>query len=408
MSESERMKVRKITDDLAKNDIIRESNSPFGSPVVLVQKNDGTDRLCVDYRALNKITVKDRYPLPRIDDQLDRLGKGKFFTSLDMTSGFHQIPIAPNSIPKTAFVTPDGQFEYTRMPFGLANAPAVFQRAINVALGNLKYDVALVYLDDILIPSVSVEEGYEKLRLVLIALRKAGFSVNISKCHFLMKTITYLGREISADGIRPDQRKVKAIKESLAPVNVKQARQFIGLASYFRKFIPAFSTKVACITHLTRNNVQFNSTAECKKARQYIIDVLTQKPLLSIFDSSLETQLHTDASSLGFGAILMQKHGESFRPIEYFSQKTSPEESKYHSFEFETLAVVKALKNFRVYRVINKKPNQECYLIFCFIETYFHHESAAFIYLLCNSFCWLPTSQKSIINCIYKFFVIHE
>jgi hypothetical protein len=349
MSESERMKVRKITDDLAKNDIIRESNSPFGSPVVLVQKNDGTDRLCVDYRALNKITVKDRYPLPRIDDQLDRLGKGKFFTSLDMASGFHQIPIAPNSIPKTAFVTPDGQFEYTRMPFGLANAPAVFQRAINVALGNLKYDVALVYLDDILIPSVSVEEGYEKLRLVLIALRKAGFSVNISKCRFLMKTITYLGREISADGIRPDQRKVKAIKESLAPVNVKQVRQFLRLASYFRKFIPAFSTKVACITHLTRNNVQFNWTAECEKARQYITDVLTQKPLLSIFDSSLETQLHTDACSLGFGAILMQKHGESFRPIEYFSQKTSPDESKYHSFELETLAVRKGLKNFRVY-----------------------------------------------------------
>jgi hypothetical protein len=159
-----------------------------------------------------------------------------------MASKFHQIPIAPNSIPKTALVTPDAQFEYTRMLFDLANTPVVFQRAINVGLGNLIYDVALVYLDDILIPFVTVEEGYEKLKLVLAALQKAGFSVNISKCRFLMKTKTYLGREISADGIRPEQRKVKAIKESLVPVSVKQVRQFIGLTINLKKFIPAFST----------------------------------------------------------------------------------------------------------------------------------------------------------------------
>lgn len=152
-----------------------------------------------------------------------------------------------------------------------------------------------------------------------------------------MKNITYLGREISADSIRPDPNKIRAIKESLVPNNVKQVRQFIGLASYFRKFIPAFSSKVACLTNLTRNNVEFIWTSECEKARQYIIDVLTEKPLLSIFDSSLDTQLHTDASSVGFGAILLQKHGD-----------TSPE-AVYHLFELETLAVVRALKNFRVY-----------------------------------------------------------
>lgn len=349
MSESERKKVREIVTDLISNGIIRESNSSFASPIILAKKKDGSSRLCVDFRSLNKITVKDRYPLPRIDDQLDRLGKNIYFTSLDMASGFHQVPIHPESIAKTSFITPDGQYEYLRMPFGLANAPAVFQRAINKALGKLKYDVAIVYMDDIVIPSSTIDEGMTRLKLVLDALLKAGFSVNLSKCRFLMKTITYLGRVISADGIRPDPNKTKAIKESSAPVNVKQVRQFIGLASYFRKFIPGFSSKVACITNLTRNNVDFIWTSECEKARQYIIDVLTEKPLLSIFDPSLETQLHTDASSVGFGGILLQKHGDTFRPVEYFSQKTSAEESVYHSFELETLAVVRALKNFRVY-----------------------------------------------------------
>lgn len=349
MSDSERQKVRETVSDLLKNNIIRESNSSFASPIILTKKKDGSHRLCVDFRSLNRITLKDRYPLPRIDDQLDRLGKHRYFTSLDMASGFHQIPIHPESISKTAFVTPDGQYEYLRMPFGLANAPAVFQRAINKALGKLKYDTAIVYMDDIVIPSVTVEDGFSNLKLVLDALEEAGFSVNIHKCRFFMHSIIYLGREISADGIRPDPNKIKAVKESAPPTNVKQVRQFIGLASYFRKFIPAFSSKVACITNLTRLNVPFVWTDECEKARQYVIDVLTERPLLSIFDPDLETQLHTDASSIGLGAILLQKHGHSFRPVEYFSQKTSPDESVYHSFELETLAVVRALKHFRVY-----------------------------------------------------------
>lgn len=153
------------------------------------------------------------------------------------------------------------------MPFGLANAPAVFQRAINKALGKLKYDIPIVYMDDIVIPSTTMA-GMSRLKLVFDALLEAGFSINLSKCRFFMKNITYLGREISADGIQPDPNKIRAIKESLAPSNVKQVRQFIGLASYFRKFIPAFSSKVACITNLTRNSVEFIWTSECEKARK--------------------------------------------------------------------------------------------------------------------------------------------
>ena len=208
LSMSEREKVRIIIDNLLASGVIRESASPFSSPVILVKKKNGDDRLVIDFRAVNKITKKDRYPLPLIDDQLDRLGNAKYFTVLDMTSGFYQIPIAPCSIEKTAFVTPDGHYEFLRMPFGLANAPAVFQRAINVALGKLRNNIALVYLDDILIPSQTVEEGLERLERVLKALDVAGFSLNLEKCSFFMTTIEYLGREVSAQGISPGKVKL--------------------------------------------------------------------------------------------------------------------------------------------------------------------------------------------------------
>ncbi|VEN50974.1 unnamed protein product [Callosobruchus maculatus] len=214
LSLTERKIVQDIINDLLSNNIIQESESPFASPIILVKKKDCSYRMCVDFRDLNQHTIKDRYPLPLIDDQLDRLGKGKVFTSLDMSSGFHQIPIDADSVHKTAFVTPDGHFEYLRMPFGLANAPAVFQRAINRALGNLRNTEALVYLDDILIPSETVEDNLTSLGNVLQALKNAGFSLNLKKCHFLQDKLEYLGREVSAEGIRPGIQKVEALTKS--------------------------------------------------------------------------------------------------------------------------------------------------------------------------------------------------
>ncbi|XP_076660006.1 uncharacterized protein LOC143363281 [Halictus rubicundus] len=306
LSYTEREKVRTIVDDLLRSKVIRESVSPFASPIILVKKKNGKDRMCVDYRALNRSTIKDRYPLPLIDDQLDRLGRGKYFTTLDMASGFHQIPIADDSIEKTAFVTPDGHYEYLRMPFGLCNAPAVFQRAINKALGNLRNTVALVYLDDILIPSQTIEEGFVNLEKVLDALSTAGFTLNIEKCSFFKKSIEYLGREISADGIRPGKSKLKALIDSPVPSNVKQIRQFMGLASYFRKFVPEFASRTSCITRLVKQGEPWNWGPEQDRARCYVIEKLSSQPLLTIFDPTRETELHTDASSLGYGAILFQ------------------------------------------------------------------------------------------------------
>jgi hypothetical protein len=176
---TERIAVREIVTSLLEHEINRESESPYASPILLVKKKDGNYMMCVDYRELNSHTIKDRYPLPLIDDQLDRLGKGKFFTSLDLASGFYQISISDESIEKTSFITPDGHYDYLRMPFGLANAPVVFQRALLNALGALKDSIAVVYLDDILISSATVEEGLEFLQLILEALKVAGFSLNI-------------------------------------------------------------------------------------------------------------------------------------------------------------------------------------------------------------------------------------
>ncbi|KAH0820498.1 hypothetical protein GEV33_002293 [Tenebrio molitor] len=353
LSLAERQKIREMVSDLLSNKIIQESESPYASPVLLVKKKDGSDRLCVDFRALNRITVKDRFPLPLIEDQLDRLGKGTYFTALDMASGFYQIPIAADSVAKTGFVTPDGHYEYLRMPFGLANAPAVFQRAINNALGPLKDRVALVYLDDVLIPSTTIERGIEKLELVLTALAKAGFSLNINKCKFFQTTVDYLGRSVSAEGIRPSTGKVTALANSPTPGNVKQVRQFMGLASYFRKFIPEFASRTASITQLTKKSTPFSWNKEHEEAKRYVIQHLSAQPLLSIFDASLPTEVHTDASSIGYGAILFQKPtpDSALRVVAYFSRRTTPAESSYHSYELETLAIVNALKHFRVYLI---------------------------------------------------------
>lgn len=262
----------------------------------------------MDYRALNRITIKDRYPLPLIDDQLDKLGKAQFFTTLDMASGFHGIPVEENSIEKTAFVTPDGHYEWLRVPFGVSNGPSTFQWAVNTALGALKQNIALVYIDDIIIPSMNITEGLERLDLVLKALDDAGFTLNLKKCKFLQTEIEYLGRVVSKDGIRPGNAKVEALTHAPIPKNIKQVRQLMGLAGYFRKYVPEFATKTACITDLLRKDIHFLWSEECEKSRKYLIEKLTSHPLLVVFDPDRETKLHTDASSLGFGVILFQRY----------------------------------------------------------------------------------------------------
>lgn len=356
LSHSETLRVREIVKDLLDKCVIRESESEYASPILLVKKKDGADRMCVDFRKLNELTVKDRFPLPLIDSHIDRLGQNTYFTSLDMATGFHQIPMDDESIHKTAFVTPEGHYEYLKMPYGLANAPVVYQRIISKTLQELiEPGWTLVYIDDVLILSDSIEEGFVRLRKALEVLTKAGFSINLKKCTFLSTEIEYLGRTISRGQVRPSASKVKALVESPTPKTVKQVRQFLGLASYFRRYIAGFASKVACIAKLTKKGVDFHWGNDQETARQEVIACLTQEPVLAIYDPKLPIEVHTDASSVGYGAVLLQidESGHK-RVIAYFSRLTQGAEAKYHSYELETLAVVKALQNFRHYLIGNK------------------------------------------------------
>lgn len=353
LSHHEKLKVRSITDDLLSKGIIRKSQSEYASPIILVKKRDGSDRLCVDFRALNRITVKDRYPLPLIDDHIDRLGNCQYFSSLDMATGFHQIRIKEECVPLTGFVTPEEHFEYLKMPYGLANSPIVYQRIINDTLRSLilKGNV-LVYIDDVLLLSNSVPEGIKLLREVLVTLTQAGFSVNLQKCSFLTTEVEYLGRVVSQGQVRPSPRKVEALANTSPPGNVKQVRQLLGLAGYFRRYIKDYATKTACIAQLTRKGVQFSWGPDQEKVRQELISRLTNEPILKVFDPKLHTEVHTDASSAGYGGVLLQTHTDGKRHVvAYFSKVTQGAENKYHSYELETLAVVKSLQHFRHYLV---------------------------------------------------------
>ncbi|CAH2105837.1 unnamed protein product [Euphydryas editha] len=346
----ERQVVRNKVNELLKAGVIRPSCSPFSSPVLLVKKKDGSDRMCVDYRELNNNTVADRYPLPLIEDQVARLGGAKWYTCLDAVSGYHQIPVEPSSIEKTAFVTPDGQWEYLTMPFGLRNATSVYQRAVMQALGELGHTFVVAYVDDLLILASDVEQGISRLRLVLDVLTKAGFSLNLSKCAFLKRRVEYLGFVIEDGRVMPNPKKIEALTRLPPPGTVTQLRQFIGLASYFRQFVPQFSKIMAPLFKLTNTKFrEINWQSIHEQIRQHIIVTLTSQPVLKIFDPNLPIEIHTDASADGYGAVFIQKVDGKQHPVAYYSRRTSPAESRYHSYELETLAVVNAVKHFSHY-----------------------------------------------------------
>lgn len=348
MSHSERQLVQDMVDEMIKAGIVRESKSPYASPIVLVHKKSGDKRLCVDYRALNNKTKRDHYPLPRIEDLLDRLSGQTVFTTLDLASGYHQIPIAEESIEKTAFVTPDGQYEYTRMPFGLANAPAVFQRVMHKILAEVKY--VIIYMDDILIPAASFNEGLSRLEEVLDVLNKSGLTLKKQKCNFFHNKIDFLGFEISQEGIKPGLRKVQAVSKFPSPTNTHDVRRFLGLASFFRRFVKDFALIARPLTNLLRKDTPWKWTSEEEKAFETLKGYLIERPVLALYDHTAETQLHTDASKMGLAGILLQRSGSNpWRPVAYYSRQTTADEQKLHSFELETLAVVSSLAKFRVY-----------------------------------------------------------
>ncbi|CAK1597525.1 unnamed protein product [Parnassius mnemosyne] len=349
---SERKLVQNMVGEMIEHGIVRESNSPYASPIVLVKKKSGEKRLCVDYRALNSRTKRDHYPLPRIDDLLDQLSGQSLFTSLDLASGYHQIAIAEQSREKTAFVTPDGQYEYNRVPFGLANAPAVFQRAIHKILNKTKIGYIVIYMDDILIPSKSFKEGLERLGEVLGILREAGLTLKMEKCNFFQERIDFLGFEINKDGIRPGAQKIEAVSRFPIPRNQHEVRRFLGLASFFRRFVKGFALIARPLTNLLKKDIPWKWGDAQTNSFETIKRFLTERPVLALYNPDAETQLHTDASKFGIAGILLQrKDSDPWRPVAYFSRQTLADEMKMHSFELETLAVISSLNKFRTYLI---------------------------------------------------------
>ena len=344
-----RRTIEDLTEDMLQQGVIQHSHSPWASPVVLVKKRDGSVRFCVDYRRLNSVTKMDVFPLPRIDDTLELLSKAKYFTTLDLASGYWQVEMNPDSQEKTAFVTHSGLYEFKKMPFGLCNAPATFQRLMEAVLQGLARRTCMIYLDDILVFSETFEEHVSRLEEVFDRLRRAGLRLKPKKCTFVRPEVHYLGHVVSAGGIAVDPAKVEAIENFAPPTNPKSLRSFLGLASYYRRFVPSFSKVAGPLYSLLKKDAAFQWTSDCQRAFDTLRDLLVNTPILAFPDFSEDFLLETDASRSGLGAVLAQKVDGLTRPVAYASRTLQPHEANYGATELEALGVVWAVKHFRPY-----------------------------------------------------------
>lgn len=347
---------RKIVDDQVtkwlEDGVVEQCSSEFSSQVVVVKKKDGTPRVCIDYRQLNKNVIKDSYPLPLIDDLLDKLQDANMFSTIDLRNAFFHLEIEPKSRKYTSFVTHNGQYQFLRAPFGLCISPTVFQRYINTIFKDLiiKGHV-LIYMDDVIIPSKNEKEGIERLKSVFSLASSYGLDINFQKCKFLSKQIEFLGHVIENGKLYPSPQKVKAVLNFPEPKSNKDLQSFLGLAGYFRKFIYNFSIIAHPLTELLKKNREFKFSDSEKQAFNCLKQSLSSPPVLSIYNQNADTEIHCDASINGYGCILLQKSitDNALHPVYFMSKKTSDAEKKYSSYELEVLAIVKALQKFRVY-----------------------------------------------------------
>lgn len=343
---------------LLDNDIITHSKSPWNSPLLVVPKKAGPDgekrwRVVVDFRKLNQVTVKDAFPLPRIDDILDQLGHARYFTTLDLASGYHQVLVDQKDREKTAFSTPVGHFEFKRMPFGLCGAPATFQRIMNYILTGLQGIDCFVYLDDIVIYGNNLKDHNDKLVNVFTKIKEYNLKLNTEKCNFLCKEVVFLGHKCSENGALPDPSKVECVELYPVPKTLKQVQSFLGLTNYYRKFIPNFSDIVAPLTQLLRKGVKFQWSVNCQTAFEKIKLALVSPPILKYPDFDKPFLLTTDASNEALGAVLSQGEIGSDQPIAYASRTLSKSERNYDTTEKEYLAIVWGVRNFRSYLLSN-------------------------------------------------------
>ncbi|KAK8609334.1 hypothetical protein V6N13_061783 [Hibiscus sabdariffa] len=331
--------------ELLDHGFIRPSSSPWGAPVLFVKKKDGSLRLCIDYRKLNKLTVKNKYPLPRIDDLFDQFRGATIFSKIDLRSGYYQLKVKDSDVAKTAIRTRYGNYEFLVMPFGLTNAPAAFMDMMNRVFRPFLDQFVVVFIDDILIYSRSEAEHVEHLRIVLQTLRDHRLYAKLSKCEFWLKKITFLGHVLSAEGIQVDPGKIEAIVSWKQPKNVSEIRSFLGLAGYYRRFVEGFSIIVSPLTKLLKKDVLFVWTEAQQASFEKLKEALTQAPVLVQPESGKDFAVYSDASHSGLGCVLMQEG----RVIAYASRQLRPHELNYPTHDLELAAVVFALKVWRHY-----------------------------------------------------------
>lgn len=348
---SQRQELETELQWLLDHDVIQPSSSPWASPIVMVRKRCGSLRLCIDYRRLNAVTVKDSFPLPRIEDVLDSLAGCQYFSTLDLATGYYQVPMAESDVQKTAFLTPNGLFEFKRMPMGVCNGPACFQRLMSLVLQGLVGDQCMVYLDDIICFSKDFDDHISSLRSIFTRLADAGLTLKATKCVFFRKEVSFLGHIVSKQGVATDTKKVDSIKNCPAPASKTELRAFLGLSGYYRRFIRGYS-EVAAPLYKLSGKEKFSWNPEAQIAFDSLKCRLTEAPILALPDTRSEAgqfTLDIDASGVSIGAVLSQQIEGKERVISYGSKSLDKSQRNYCTTRRELYALVYFAKHFRAY-----------------------------------------------------------
>ena len=322
MAPAELRELKAQLEDLLSKGFIRPSISPWGAPVLFVKKKDGSLRLCIDYRQLNRVTIRNQYPLPRIDELFNQLQGSRVYSKIDLRSGYHQLRVQESDVPKTSFRTRYGHYEFLVMPFGLTNAPTAFMDLMNRVFQPYLDRFVIVFIDDILVYSGSSEEHSEHLRIVLQTLRERQLYAKLSKCQFWLDRVAFLGHVISAEGMSVDPQKIEAVVNWKPPKNVSEVKSFLGLAGYYRKFVEGFSKIAAPLTKLTRKDVKYDWVDACQKSFDELKGRLTSAPVLALPNGRDGFVVYSDASRQGLGCVLMQND----RVIAYASRQLKKHE----------------------------------------------------------------------------------
>ena len=356
MSPNQKIQVQTEVEYLLNNDLIQPSSSPWASPCLLVPKPDGSKRFCTDYRKVNEVTVPDSYPLPLIEDLIDQVGNAKVITTIDLLKGYYQIPLTPRAREISAFITSSGLYEYKVMPFGLRNAPATFQRIINIVIRGLPGVYA--YLDDIIVIADSWQEHLQRIQTLFTHLVEAGLTINLAKTKFGNATVSYLGHVIGQGQTRPKLANVEAILKYPPPTNRKELLRFLGMVGYYRKYCLNFSDIAAPLADLSSPKRKYLWTDKCQTAFEMLKSMLMSDPVLITPDFSRPFELQVDASLRGVGAVLLQRNPQIgvLHPISYYSRKLKTYQENYTTIELEALALILALQRFKCYLQDHSQP----------------------------------------------------